>query len=275
MPALQRRRRRQAPALADRRGRGLRAAEGGRAQGPEGPEGRAVLRLPDPAAVEAARLRGSRPAVVARGDHRGLRRRAGRLPGEDQVLRLPDHPGARGDGARRADPADRAGDGGRRGRDGDAVPALPPLARRVAVEAEKRDRPDFQMPILHLSQLIGVAAGLEESELKFKRHVVSVAAGAREAPGLTKRCRTEKNRARSSEVGISTCGGAVSGAAAPGERLGSLPRRTSRHVPGRRPLPAGGAGFRGRLARWRPGLGRGRAETVPAPDATASGAPGT
>jgi heterodisulfide reductase subunit B len=30
------------------------------------------------------------------------------------------------------------------------------------------------MPILHLSQLIGAAAGLEESELKFKRHVVSV-----------------------------------------------------------------------------------------------------
>src|SRR5215204_1332739 len=34
---------------------------------------------------------------------------------------------------------------------------------------------DFRMPILHLSQLIGVAAGIEESELKFKRHVVSVA----------------------------------------------------------------------------------------------------
>src|SRR3989440_12250175 len=34
---------------------------------------------------------------------------------------------------------------------------------------------DFGMPILHLSQLVGVAAGLEESELKFKRHVVSVA----------------------------------------------------------------------------------------------------
>src|SRR5919198_18351 len=30
------------------------------------------------------------------------------------------------------------------------------------------------LPILHLSQLVGVAAGLEESELKFKRHVVSV-----------------------------------------------------------------------------------------------------
>jgi succinate dehydrogenase / fumarate reductase, cytochrome b subunit len=34
---------------------------------------------------------------------------------------------------------------------------------------------DFHMPILHLSQLIGVAAGLDESELKFKRHVVPVA----------------------------------------------------------------------------------------------------
>jgi succinate dehydrogenase / fumarate reductase cytochrome b subunit len=33
---------------------------------------------------------------------------------------------------------------------------------------------EFNMPILHLSQLIGVAAGLEESELKFRRHVVPV-----------------------------------------------------------------------------------------------------
>ena len=130
----------QAPALADRRRRRLRAAEGRGAQGPEGPEDRAVLRLPDPAAVEDPRLRGPGPAVVARGDHPGLRRRAGRLPGEDQVLRLPDHPGARGDRARRADPADRAGDGGRRRRDGHAVPALPPLARRVAAEA-RRSRP--------------------------------------------------------------------------------------------------------------------------------------
>jgi succinate dehydrogenase / fumarate reductase, cytochrome b subunit len=30
----------------------------------------------------------------------------------------------------------------------------------------------FQMPILHLAQLVGVAAGLEEAELKFKRHIV-------------------------------------------------------------------------------------------------------
>jgi succinate dehydrogenase / fumarate reductase cytochrome b subunit len=32
----------------------------------------------------------------------------------------------------------------------------------------------YQLPILHLSQLVGVAAGLEDSELKFRRHVVSV-----------------------------------------------------------------------------------------------------
>jgi heterodisulfide reductase subunit B len=30
------------------------------------------------------------------------------------------------------------------------------------------------MPILHLSQLIGVAAGVEAADLKFRRHVVSV-----------------------------------------------------------------------------------------------------
>jgi succinate dehydrogenase / fumarate reductase, cytochrome b subunit len=33
---------------------------------------------------------------------------------------------------------------------------------------------DFDMPILHLSQLVGVAAGFADSELRFKRHVVSV-----------------------------------------------------------------------------------------------------
>ena len=32
----------------------------------------------------------------------------------------------------------------------------------------------FRMPIFHLSQLVGVAAGLEDSELRFKRHVVSM-----------------------------------------------------------------------------------------------------
>ena len=30
---------------------------------------------------------------------------------------------------------------------------------------------EFGIPILHLAQLLGAAAGIEESELKFKRHV--------------------------------------------------------------------------------------------------------
>ena len=33
---------------------------------------------------------------------------------------------------------------------------------------------DFRMPILHLAQLLGAAAGIADDELKFKRHVVSV-----------------------------------------------------------------------------------------------------
>ena len=40
---------------------------------------------------------------------------------------------------------------------------------------KKQTGRDFAMPILHLSQLVGVAAGLTDSELKFRRHVVSVA----------------------------------------------------------------------------------------------------
>src|SRR3954452_16597714 len=39
---------------------------------------------------------------------------------------------------------------------------------------EKSTGRAFRMPILHLSQLVGVAAGFEESELRFRRHVVSV-----------------------------------------------------------------------------------------------------
>jgi succinate dehydrogenase / fumarate reductase cytochrome b subunit len=40
---------------------------------------------------------------------------------------------------------------------------------------EKSTGRSLGMPILHLAQLIGVAAGLDESELKFKRHIVPVA----------------------------------------------------------------------------------------------------
>ena len=39
---------------------------------------------------------------------------------------------------------------------------------------EKSTGRTLGMPILHLSQLIGVAAGFSDSELKFKRHVVPV-----------------------------------------------------------------------------------------------------
>jgi succinate dehydrogenase / fumarate reductase cytochrome b subunit len=40
---------------------------------------------------------------------------------------------------------------------------------------EKSTGRSLGVPILHLAQLIGVAAGLDESELKFKRHIVPVA----------------------------------------------------------------------------------------------------
>jgi succinate dehydrogenase cytochrome b subunit len=39
---------------------------------------------------------------------------------------------------------------------------------------EKATGRTYGLPIIHLSQLIGVAAGLEESELKFRRHIVPV-----------------------------------------------------------------------------------------------------
>ncbi len=163
-------------------GEGYELLQAGRAQGPQGAQGRAVLRLPDPAAVEAARLRGPRPAVVARADHQGVRRRGDRLPGEDQVLRLPDHPGARGDRARRAHPADRAGDGGRRRRDGDAR-ARSATSRSTpgSRSSKKQTGKDFQMPILHLSQLIGVAAGLEDVRAEVQAARRLGAARAREA----------------------------------------------------------------------------------------------
>jgi succinate dehydrogenase cytochrome b subunit len=39
-------------------------------------------------------------------------------------------------------------------------------------KAEKKAGRSFDMPILHLAQLLGAAAGIREDELKFKRHVV-------------------------------------------------------------------------------------------------------
>jgi succinate dehydrogenase / fumarate reductase, cytochrome b subunit len=39
-------------------------------------------------------------------------------------------------------------------------------------KAEKKAGRSFDMPVLHLAQLLGAAAGIREDELKFKRHVV-------------------------------------------------------------------------------------------------------
>ena len=41
-------------------------------------------------------------------------------------------------------------------------------------KAEKQAGMKFDMPTLHMSQLIGLAAGLPESELKFQRHITPV-----------------------------------------------------------------------------------------------------
>ena len=62
--------------------------------------------------------------------------------------------------------------------DGDAIVTPCPLCH-LSLDAwqsklEAQTGRTFRLPILHLSQLIGVAAGFQESELKFKRHVVSV-----------------------------------------------------------------------------------------------------
>jgi succinate dehydrogenase / fumarate reductase cytochrome b subunit len=39
-------------------------------------------------------------------------------------------------------------------------------------KAEKHAGRELNVPILHLAQLLGAAAGIREDELKFKRHVV-------------------------------------------------------------------------------------------------------
>ena len=43
-------------------------------------------------------------------------------------------------------------------------------------KAEKKAGRSFNMPVLHLAQLLGAAAGITEDELKFKRHVVRLPA---------------------------------------------------------------------------------------------------
>ena len=51
-------------------------------------------------------------------------------------------------------------------------------------KAEKHAGRELNMPILHLAQLLGAAAGIREDELKFKRHVVRPSRDAQEAAAL-------------------------------------------------------------------------------------------
>jgi succinate dehydrogenase / fumarate reductase cytochrome b subunit len=46
-------------------------------------------------------------------------------------------------------------------------------------KAEKKAGRSFNMPVLHLAQLLGAAAGIREDELKFKRHVTSLPASTK------------------------------------------------------------------------------------------------
>jgi succinate dehydrogenase / fumarate reductase, cytochrome b subunit len=46
-------------------------------------------------------------------------------------------------------------------------------------KAERKAGKEFDLPILHLAQLLGAAAGIEEDQLKFRRHVVKVGTKAR------------------------------------------------------------------------------------------------
>jgi succinate dehydrogenase / fumarate reductase cytochrome b subunit len=47
-------------------------------------------------------------------------------------------------------------------------------------KAETRAGQEFRLPILHLAQLLGAAAGVEESALKFRRHIVHVSDDVKE-----------------------------------------------------------------------------------------------
>ena len=39
---------------------------------------------------------------------------------------------------------------------------------------------EFKLPVLHLAQLLGAAAGIDEVELKFKRHIVRLSDDVKE-----------------------------------------------------------------------------------------------
>jgi len=47
-------------------------------------------------------------------------------------------------------------------------------------KAENTAGEEFNLPILHLAQLLGAAAGIDESTLKFRRHVVRLSDDVKE-----------------------------------------------------------------------------------------------
>ena len=106
--------------------------------------------------------------------------RAGGLSRQGQVLRLPHRPGPRGGGAGGGDhAAQQAADAG-----ADVMVTPCPLCHLSLdawqAKAEKKAGREFHMPILHLAQLLGAAAGIREDELKFTRHVVRLPASTRD-----------------------------------------------------------------------------------------------
>ena len=215
------RRRRAAPALGDRRGRGLRAAEASRAQGAEGPEGRAVLRLPDPAPVEDHAA--SRIPTGPWSLERIIEACGGEAIDYPAKIKCCGFPiiQAREETAlgELIQPIEQAMEAG-----ADVMVTPCPLCH-LSLDAwqsklKAATGRDFGMPILHLSQLVGVAAGLEESELKFKRHVVSVDAGRSrssrsERAGSSSRRRRAGGRARAVGVVRGGLGAAARARASP------------------------------------------------------------
>ena len=66
--------------------------------------------------------------------------------------------------------------GARRGRGlhGHALPALPPRDGRLPAQGGGGNGTEYNMPVLHLPQLIGLALGIDKSVMQFKRHMVPV-----------------------------------------------------------------------------------------------------
>ncbi len=117
---------------------------------------------------------------------------------------------------------------------------------------------DFQMPILHLSQLIGVAAGFQEAELKFRRHVVSVGPMLDKLSRLTVRARrcvaaallAGAARLRLVRGGLAADAGARGAARRPARGARRPPDRPPLGLPSRPAVARRGCGrARGRLGR--------------------------